>query len=207
MKREKIPALATLGAVAFLAAAAWWLEVHLRGWDGLRWVGYFHIALPVGVALFIAWLNWHCRVTPPGKRVGYLVAVVAFATLAYQVVNWSLRWHFGGYAIWAPFEDWPLTYKLSLFSIFAVFPALPIAFLAVSRLFGIRFTPAGLIAGLLAYGLAIPVAIFVIYITGHRGAPDVIHTIKTGFCIPLLMLGLGLPLVFQKREEIQQENA
>ena len=86
-----------------------------------------------------------------------------------------------------------------------MFPALPVAFFALSRFFGIRFTPAGLIAGLVVYGLAIPLAILVIRITGHRGAPDAIHTIKTGFCIPLLMVGMGLPLVFQKKEEIQQQ--
>jgi len=36
----------TLATIALLIALIWRLEVEFRGWDGLTWIGYFHLAIP-----------------------------------------------------------------------------------------------------------------------------------------------------------------
>jgi hypothetical protein len=58
-----------------------------------------------------------------------------------------------------------------------------------------------------SYFLAIPFAMLIIAVVRHKGQVDSIHAIKTGFCIPFLMAGLGLPFVFREREEIQQKES
>lgn len=85
-------------------------------------------------------------------------------------------------------------------SVYFSFALIPLAFWALSRAFGVLFQRNGLVKGYLAYLLAIPVAIFVLTIIPHPGTPDTIHAIKTGFCIPLLMIGLGLPFCFRQTD-------
>jgi len=198
--------LISLLTVGLLSAAIWWKEVQLRGWDGLQWAGYFHLAVPVGATLFLAWLSFHCAISTIAKRVVYLILVTAFIAGAYLVAEWSLCWHFGAHQVWMPFNEWPFVLKLSLFSIYFTFPAIPILLFCLSWCFGIKFQKIGLAVGLITYGLAVPAAILIIYLVNHRGYPDSIHAIKTGFCIPFLMVGLGLPFVFQKRNAIQQND-
>ncbi len=42
---------------AILVALVWRVEVELRGWDGLGWIGYNHLAIPLGGLLFLASLR------------------------------------------------------------------------------------------------------------------------------------------------------
>jgi hypothetical protein len=197
--------LTSLFIVGVASAAAWLLEVHLRGWAGLQWINYFHLAVPCGTLLFLLWLNVHCGIASLPRRLTYLILVAVFAVGAYLVAGWSLCWHFGGIRVWMPFDEWPLTYRLSLFSIYLIFPAIPVTFLLLSRCFGVRFRKLGIVVGMAIYLLAIPLAMLIIAVVGHRGQADSIHAIKTGFCIPFLMAGLGLPFVFRKDEEIQPD--
>lgn len=199
--------LASLLIAGVASAAIWWAEVHLRGWDGLEWINYFHLAVPFGTLVFLVWLNFHCGVPSLPKRFAYLSSVIVFVVGAYLVTGWSLRWHFGGIRVWMPFDEWPITYKLSLFSIYLVFPTIPVTFLLLSRCFGVQFRKLGIVVGMASYVLAIPLAVFIIAVVRHKGQADSIHAIKTGFCIPFLMAGLGLPFVFRKREEIQPDES
>jgi hypothetical protein len=199
--RNPLTSLLTVGVAS---AAIWWAEVHLRGWDGLEWINYFHLAAPFGTLLFLVWLNFHCGIPNLPKRLAYLSSVIVFAVGAYLVAGWSLWWHFGGITVWMPFDEWPLTFKLSLFSIYLIFPAIPLGFLLLSRCFGVHYRKLGIALGMATYALAIPLAMLIIVIVRHKGQADSIHAIKTGFCIPFLMAGLGLPFVFRRRDELQQ---
>jgi hypothetical protein len=204
--------LINLLLVSVVSAALWWTEVHLRGWDGLQWLTYFHTAIPIGMVLFLGWLYFHCAIPAAPKRVAYLFAVTVFAAGAYPIINWSLCAHFRG---WVPLNEWllllsdnewPLMLKVSYFSILIIFPAIPMVFWSLSWCFGAKFGRFGLISGSLSYLLATPLAMLLIAVVGHRGQPDAIHAIKTGFCIPFLMVGLGLPFVFHKRKASNKPN-
>lgn len=206
MDRQTRNSSLSLIFVGLASAAVWWTEVQLRGWDGLQWVGYFHLAIPFGIAMFLIWLNFSCGITSVAKRLAYLGAMAAFTVIAYRIAKWSLYWCFGAIQVWAPFEEWPLTYRLSLFSIYAVLPMIPLVFLGISRFFGIRPHLFAVVLGLAVYGFSVPLSILIIKLFNHRGAPDAIHAIKTGFCIPFLILGLGVPVIYRKKGAIRQSH-
>lgn len=102
------------------------------------------------------------------------------------------------------------------YSLFGVFWLLiPFAFAALCRLFGVRlrWLVVWLSAGL--FVAAWPLVIIPGFVFDRWGIPvfllgyinrfhpdavarDLIHALKTGFVIPLLVLSLGLPLLFPK---------
>jgi hypothetical protein len=45
-----------LVGVAILNTIIWRVEVELRGWEGLKWISYYHLAIPIGVGVFATWL-------------------------------------------------------------------------------------------------------------------------------------------------------
>lgn len=57
----------------------------------------------------------------------------------------------------------------------------------------------GTVAGVICYALAFPIALLLLWVTDHRGGPDTIHAIKSGFVFPLIAFALGLPITMRKR--------
>ena len=64
-----------LWAVAFVIALAWRIEVEWRGWHGLGWIGYTHLAIPFGGMLFLAWVWWASKSHEHGAKIVALVAL------------------------------------------------------------------------------------------------------------------------------------
>lgn len=64
--------LVELVLLAFGLAALWRAEVEWHGWAGLTWLGYAHLAVPVGALLFLAWLAQTRIVAEGGRRFGLL---------------------------------------------------------------------------------------------------------------------------------------
>lgn len=189
-------------AISLASGALWWLEVMARGWGGLHWAGYFHLALPIGMMLFLVWLESHCGIRSSTKRYAYLATIGGFAFGAYVVTRLAMHAYWA--PLWSglllPLDMAPAARWLFHHSLFFVFPLVPFTFWLLSRFFGIRFRLIGWLAGLVCYALAVPAAILMLELVKHPGSSDLIHTIKTGFCIPLLMLGLGFPFVFRYNE-------
>jgi hypothetical protein len=44
-----------------------------------------------------------------------------------------------------------------------------------------------------------PVAVWLLEVVDHRGGADLIHALKSGFVIPLLVVSLGFPLLGMRR--------
>ena len=47
----------SLVVFAALAGIAWRIEIEYHGWKGLIWLGYYHLAIPFAIFLFLIWAN------------------------------------------------------------------------------------------------------------------------------------------------------
>lgn len=173
-------------AVALIAAAGWRAEVEWRGWAGLTWIGYFHWAIPFGALLFSGWLYRFAGARRPLALAALASGLAAAAFVgeldALRVVY--SRWP-GGEARWIAGSTQAL----------AVFWLYPTTLWIAGRRLGAPISGRGALAGLAAYAAAMPMAIVALDAVGHRGGADVLHAIKSGFVIPLLVGSLGLPFV------------
>jgi hypothetical protein len=201
--------------LAVLSGIAWRVELELRGgWAGLKWVGYFHWAVPSCVIAFVVWVLCITRVQSPGK---FAVALGVYAWFAHAFVELLICYcHSGG-----PFGSWyfftprdPLA-RLAMGPLlrlpklsanpqaFQVFTGLfflcsmfvPLLFHALCRGFGLRITLGSALLSSVLFMLSWPLSMLLLDITHHRGGDDVIHALKSGFVIPFLILSLGLPIL------------
>jgi len=75
--------------LAVIASIVWFLEITFRGWRGLYWLEYFHIAVVVIGLLFLYWLVYINKINNNGKLkndvmfyvITYTVFLVIFAIL------------------------------------------------------------------------------------------------------------------------------
>ena len=95
--------LVELVALAALLGVVWRGEVEWHGWDGLRWVGYFHWAVPVGGIAFLAWLASTPVVRAVGRRWGLLGIALPHAVLSIWLTHECLFGMFNRFAVGAPF--------------------------------------------------------------------------------------------------------
>jgi hypothetical protein len=176
-----------LVAVGLLAGGLWRAEVEWHGWGGLTWIGYFHLAVPVGAAAFIAWVAWANRHLPRWHRI-FVVLVLALATaVTYGVTKESLStvytwssWYYGaGDLIWrAQARVW-----------WYLIPTL-YAVLARALRLGVGFWRV-----VLAHWLFIgaqPLCIGLLFVAHRPSEANFLHAIKTGFIIPFLTVAIGI---------------
>lgn len=215
--RDRVVAAAALPAIALGAAAAWRIEVELRGWEGLAWVHYPHHAFPGAMAVFIAW-----ALAVAGRLHGVRAArlgALALVLAALAVAGWFVvpRLLLGTWGRWAGglvsvelaahptlatglpalFADGERLHDLLLRElVFWCVWLTPTLLLWIAlRAAGVRsFLWSLPLSGLLQFW-AWPVAIWALALTGHRGNADAAHAVKSGFLVPLLVLGVGLPLL------------
>ncbi len=191
-------------AISVLSAAIWYAEVWLRGWAGLDWISYFHLALPAGLTMFLFWVTHQADFRGPIRPYLFLAGIAGFSGVSYLLIRWGIYSHYG--SAWAglmvPESLSPSLRWLVMNSIYFTVTLIPPAFWLISRLFGIRLRLRNLALGLSLYLLAIPSAILVLHLIPHPGHADALHALKTGFCIPLLMIGLGLPFCYRGEQQI-----
>ncbi|MBD3219872.1 hypothetical protein GF314_01400 [bacterium] len=194
---RRVIAWVSLIIVAVASAALWRLEVEHHGWVGLTWIGYEHRAIPVGIALFLGWLAFFCGVRPWWKRALFLVTLVVAAVLLEPLVEAALRSHF----VYGPMEFlYAVEYGVGTYRAldrwcYALLAALPLLLLDIAHRFGVRPSWRRGLAGFGVYVASLPVAILALELTDHVGAADAIHALKSGFVIPMLVVGLGVPFV------------
>ena len=189
--------ISTLLLVSLVAAAVFRLEVEYHGWTGLIWIGYFHWAIPIGVALFCGWLALFADIRPLWKRAAFVISAALFAAAIYYPVWIFLVWHYNWFII---YESWRRLAVQS--SIFALLPAIPLAFAGLAWLFGQRFRWFHLAASLALFMLASPLTMLLRPLFDHAGYNDSIHTIKSGCIVPFLMFALGL-LFLTRRPQLK----
>lgn len=182
---------------AIIAAGLWRVEIEWHGWAGLTWIKYFHWAVPIGYFMFVGWVGVTCGVLPWKKRALLIGLLIVIAPVLHVMVARALYFRFvGGPSFLGVIiiygED---GFRLLRRMIIVVYPALPVAAWIIARSFGIHSSPLRLVASLVVFITALPVAIVLLAITNHIGGPNPIHAIKSGFIIPMLFVGAGIPFL------------
>ena len=186
---QKWIATATLVFLALLSGIAWRAELEWRwGWMSLGWLSSFHWAVPICALAFIVWVVCLSQARRPFL---FAAVLIAFACAAYLAVFAELMFLFGR-------GGKPLALLAALPFLWSL---LPFCFLGVCRLFGARpklglmllsaalFTASWPIATLIC-SLMHPIDVF--------ADPCLIHALKSGYIIPILVIALGIPLLFPR---------
>lgn len=184
----------TLVAMGLLCGGLWRAEVAWHGWTGLAWLGYYHLAVPISVILFLVWLAAFSSATPAWKKVVFLASAVLVAVVLHVVVPFALYFHFvcGPTSMPALLINGPDRMSALGRIIYFVYPGVPVVAWGIARLFGVRASLGRLALSVGVFLLAQPVARLALELTGHVGGSDSIHAIKSGFIVPLLVMGLGI---------------
>lgn len=191
--------------LALLISAIWRAEVELRGWDGLKWLEYFHLAIPLGGLLFIGWILLVAKSVPrfwqiTGLFIGWGLAasvILDFAASAYFVGGPTAM----GYSMMLGplFEQiyWvsPLIWGLSILSLYSGFRLL------------FHFPISLWITGFFLWTLSWHLGLIAITLIPERGHNDLIHSLKTGWMIPFCVIAVGLPIAYLANKQIKRGQA
>ncbi|MCB9677170.1 MAG: hypothetical protein H6737_18780 [Alphaproteobacteria bacterium] len=175
--------LVELVALAALLGVVWRGEVEWHGWDGLRWVGYFHWAVPVGGIAFLAWLASTPVVRAVGRRWGLLGIALPHAVLSIWLTHECLFGMFNRFAVGAPF------FLLVLFAnaFFA-----PVVAWGVGRVLH-HPLPAWSLLASVTLSVGTPFLAYAALGVIDPLHADAIHAVKTGMAVPFVVLAFGLP--------------
>ncbi|PCJ63926.1 MAG: hypothetical protein COA58_14950 [Bacteroidetes bacterium] len=188
-------------ALALVCGLLWRIELEYHGWAALGWISYFHNAIPVGFVLFMVWANSVVKL-PIKKRLLLNIVSILFAISVFYAVNYSLHTM---YVInLAIFDASDLEIFIHVTSIFFIVPLVILCAFLLLRIFGFRVHWKHLLWSLLFILVSIPVSIFLLDLVNHKGSSNFIHTIKSGFIIPWIVLSLGV-LVLESRKKIDKD--
>jgi len=188
---------------ALLIALIWRIEIELRGWDGLGWIGYTHVAIPLGGMMVMGWVWLVLRSHLHTPKIIGLVAI--WGTLAWLLLSYTVRAYFvGGMSA--------LGYMMTLGALFShmswlspvIWGASILAlYLGYSQLF--RFSPYVWLSGFVLWMGSWHFGLIVISIAPERGYHDLIHSLKTGWMIPFCVAAVGLPILTLKKIQSEQD--
>lgn len=180
-----------LMAVSVLTGILWRMELHLRwGWASLDWIGSFHWAFPIAAAAYLIWMATELRSAPPRSRhlmlgLSFVLGVAAYFGGSITMMWANCRWLGLG-------PRWQvMLFMASPAILYAALGA--VYFFIVHRVLSPDRPPFW--GGMLGYVAAFPLALLLLWATHHKGGPDTIHAIKSGFVFPIIAFSLGLPLM------------
>lgn len=196
----------TLWIIALLAGIGWRAELELRtGWASLDWISQFHWAVPAGVLAFILWVLSVTRVKSPAA---FAAALLLYSIAGHVVVESLLKAAFGRWIILSDDAETSLvrqmyTQKLTYFLLLIL---VPFTFSLLCRLFGVRVRILPVLVSAVLFMLSWLIAAYgFFYLEGH-GDADLIHALKSGYIIPILILSLGLPVLRARRDTALPPN-
>ena len=201
MKNEKpktahdSKAFVSLLFLAIAAAFAWRLEIELRGWDGLQWLGYFHISVPFGIGAFLSWVALFSR----NEGWKPVIAAALWATLSSYILAVAAYFYFieGPRALALVLQWGESGFRRFLVARTIVMPILWIsAAVVIYRIYGnwYRISRITWLTGIGLWMGSWPLGLAIISIIPERGSADLIHALKTGWIIPFLVIAAGLPV-------------
>lgn len=173
-----------LGILALLAGALWRLEIEWRGWEGLAWTEYFHLAVPAAVAAFLAWTWFFLDVPSPRRRAAIVAALALFAAITVPLTESSLRTAFNRF-FFASSLPWPLLFWWLL---------TPSLVVGILRAFRVPVEARRWVLGQALFVAAWPLAATVIQVLPQHGHTDAIHALKSGLVVPFFVLALGITI-------------
>lgn len=191
--------LLSLFGVAMLIALVWRAEVELRGWDGLDWIGYWHVAIPVGGLM---WLGWIARMMRGHRQFNEILGFAAsWGIIAGFVLDTAARVYFSP---WHALEFQMLTDAVTTMKTGRdTWMGLALAgwFLAIILLYGgfrfyFRFPWWVWPVGLGLWSGSWMLGSLVLQLVPDRGHTDLIHALKTGWMIPFCVIAVGLPVAW-----------
>lgn len=184
----------SLVAIALTSALIWRLEVEWHGWSGLTWITYFHWAIPIGFGLFLAWLAVFCAARDLRRRIGFVIVVALIGVATYPLLDQALRLHFirGPSAMMAIFYDKPMVRGIGAIGTYGILLSSPILLWGTAYMFGIKKNRYRLCLSFIICCASIPFALTLLYISAPPHPVDEIHTIKSGFVIVPLVIGMGI---------------
>ena len=186
----------TLVIAALVIALIWRIEVEVRGWHGLTWVSYFHLAIPIGAAIFLGWTWMASGSNKRSLKIVYIAGI--WGIIAYHVLAYAAVAYFAGGPSAAAFlmTFGPIFYHIHWLS--PLVWAASILPLYVGYHYFFRF-PIGIwFAGPALWSASWFLGLIVISIIPERGHPDLIHALKTGWMIPFCVIAVGLPILVMK---------
>ncbi|MBN8456237.1 MAG: hypothetical protein J0M04_00130 [Verrucomicrobia bacterium] len=190
---------------AILVALIWRVEVELRGWDGLDWIGYRHLAIPLGGLLFLGWVWLVSRSHDHSPKIIGLVAI--WGVIASFILHYAASAYFvGGMTA--------ISYMMTLGALFyhvhwlspVIWGTSILALYAGYRLL-FRFPPSMWLGGFVLWMGSWHFGLIVIIILPERGYEDLIHSLKTGWMIPFCVAAVGMPLLALEKEPSEQAVA
>ncbi|MCE5278651.1 MAG: hypothetical protein ABFD92_13410 [Planctomycetaceae bacterium] len=193
----------SLVSVGLLAAAGWRIELDWHGWDGLIWLKYGHWAVPAGMVLLTIWVAIFCGADRIWKRVLLPISFAAYVYGSWVAFANSVDFHWSGppqnfLMLLAYGEEKLQRYH---YLIYVVYAAIPLVGCALAGLWQWRLRPLLWLISAAIFLASCPVAIALLWATDHIGGPDEIHAIKSGFIIPMLMIGMALPFLPPREEK------
>ncbi len=191
----------TLLLIALLSGIAWRAELEMTtGWASLDWIGRFHWAIPAGELAFILWVLSVTRVPRPAA---FAAALFMYSTAGYFIVEILLKAAFGRWIILSDEAESALvrqmyTQKLTYFLLLIL---VPLTFGLLCRIFGVRVRILPVLASAILFMLSWHIASYAFFYAEGHGDPDLIHALKSGYIIPLLIFSLGLPVLSARATE------
>lgn len=188
-------AVLSLLLFSVVAMVIWRYEIDYHGWNSLAWIHYFHWAIPVGGALFVVWLFVYLPLNKPYKlsfTIATAIAMVPLYWLAKDALEgaYAQRWYFG---------EPGLDYYFQRFAIIPCYVGIPLLFWGAAKWAGVQVNWVGRTAGAVCYFGGPLLSVVLLEFMQHRGSADFIHAIKSGYLIPFVILGLGLPVALVRR--------
>lgn len=195
--------LLSLIVIALLIGWVWRLEVDYHGWHGLRWIGYFHWAVPFGLLLFWLWCGWVCGIRPLRKRMLFMLVLAVYACAAYYLcMNLLYMWFRPGPIMMLSMFNLqdalgaenlsPEAFGILLvIAILGAWFLIPFCFVLLVRAFGKPIGKLKATFSTLLFFFATPLATILLHAVPQPGSPDEIHAFKTGFVYPFFVFALG----------------
>jgi hypothetical protein len=188
----------SLVLISLVSAGLWRLEMNFIGWEGLQWVERFHWAVPAGVSMFILWAVLASGLPSVRRRAVAAVLAVPVAGILFALTQGALFLIFMSGPTAMPFatalggnEKFAILRELAL----VWFPSIPVVVSVFGRLLGVPISRRRIIVSTSAFVASLPLALLFMEFVDSSFPSDPIHTIKTGFIIPPLIVALGIPFL------------
>jgi len=197
-------ALISLIALSILIGLLWRMEVEYHGWAGLKWLSYFHLAIPAGICLFLAWANFFVKLELKEKLFINILSLL-YGGLIYYGLATSLTYNFAGgpSGLFLSMQTPQWAFDLLRLSILFIVPIMPTGSFLILKLFRREPTFKFLILAIAGVIISIPLSIFILGIVEHKGGHDFIHAIKNGILFPFWVFSIGILILEQRTPEAE----
>ncbi|MFK7971793.1 MAG: hypothetical protein AB8F95_15610 [Bacteroidia bacterium] len=190
--------------IALISGLLWRIELEYHGWAALIWIRYFHWAVPIGFGLFLFWANAFVEFSIKGRIIANIAAIV-FGLLLYHgvMLNFDAVFGMGLMGLMMDSKVPRFTIWLLIVASYAFVPLIPVFVFFLLKIAKQAPRLIYLLYAFIGMIISVPVAMSMLDYVKHIGSTDLIHTIKSGFIIPLWMISIGL--LFIGIKDKQQE--